>query len=355
MKIAIIGAGVAGLACAHECERLGVTADLYERNDDVGWPWMSVDVWLSHIERKGPDIIEYLKDDFGIYIRPVSPCKKIIIKSPGREAVIQGNLGYLVPKGTIENSFEKQIKHALRSTSIIYNKTCDFKELSGKYDYVVVATGNDAAARELGVWEDFGQVHVIEALVTGTFDESATTVFFNTKYFGSGYGRIVPLRPNQAMVGLANIGAGEFDKDRLFALFLKEEGLSNLEIVFKVSQPEYSNGRVKKCRVGNILLAGRAAGLVERFMGFGDVNAVISGVLAARSMIKNMDYEALIKPVQDHVENISSFRIPFEKIDNDGLDRLVLLIDTPVVKQMIYSSRINIMDLVGGMLKRIYR
>lgn len=42
MKIAIIGAGVTGLACALECERLGVPADLYERDHAVGWIWPSV-------------------------------------------------------------------------------------------------------------------------------------------------------------------------------------------------------------------------------------------------------------------------------------------------------------------------
>lgn len=37
MKIAIIGAGLGGLACALECERLGVIPDVFERDESVGW------------------------------------------------------------------------------------------------------------------------------------------------------------------------------------------------------------------------------------------------------------------------------------------------------------------------------
>ena len=46
MKIAIIGAGIAGLSCALECEKLGVTADIFERNHSIGWVWPSVSLLL---------------------------------------------------------------------------------------------------------------------------------------------------------------------------------------------------------------------------------------------------------------------------------------------------------------------
>ncbi|HPA53825.1 MAG TPA: NAD(P)-binding protein, partial [Bacillota bacterium] len=39
VKIAIIGAGIGGLACALECEKLGVIPDVYERDNSVGWIW----------------------------------------------------------------------------------------------------------------------------------------------------------------------------------------------------------------------------------------------------------------------------------------------------------------------------
>ena len=46
MKIAIIGAGVSGLSCALECEKLGVTADVFERQS-FGWLDMAVSKCLD--------------------------------------------------------------------------------------------------------------------------------------------------------------------------------------------------------------------------------------------------------------------------------------------------------------------
>ena len=42
MKIAIIGAGPSSLACALQCEKLGVIADHFDSDSGVGWNWPSV-------------------------------------------------------------------------------------------------------------------------------------------------------------------------------------------------------------------------------------------------------------------------------------------------------------------------
>jgi len=76
------------------------------------------------------------------------------------------------------------------------------------------------------------------------------------------------------MIGLANISTDETDLDSLFTKFIEKEDLAHLEFVFKLSEPIYSTGRVSKFRVGNVLLVGRAAGLTDRFMGFGGINAI---------------------------------------------------------------------------------
>jgi digeranylgeranylglycerophospholipid reductase len=55
MKIAIIGAGISGLACALECEKLGVTADVFERQHSVGWIWPSVSGWINLFNRNFGD------------------------------------------------------------------------------------------------------------------------------------------------------------------------------------------------------------------------------------------------------------------------------------------------------------
>lgn len=70
LKIAIIGAGTAGLSCALECEKLGVTAEVFERHHAVGWIWPSVSSWLDIFSRRyGSDPIKYIKDTYDINIK----------------------------------------------------------------------------------------------------------------------------------------------------------------------------------------------------------------------------------------------------------------------------------------------
>ncbi|WP_003541793.1 NAD(P)/FAD-dependent oxidoreductase [Desulfotomaculum nigrificans] len=64
-----------------------------------------------------------------------------------------------------------------------------------------------------------------------------------------------------------------------------------MEILHKTSL----SGRVKKFKVGNVLLAGRAGGLTDRLMGSGSVEALISGIMAARSIINGENYNDLVK------------------------------------------------------------
>lgn len=42
MKVAIIGAGLSGMACTIELERSGIIPDLFERDSNIGWIWPSV-------------------------------------------------------------------------------------------------------------------------------------------------------------------------------------------------------------------------------------------------------------------------------------------------------------------------
>ena len=158
LKIAIIGAGPAGLACALECERLGVIPDVFERSESVGWLWPSIIVLNVFEAGMGGDIRKYLKDIYNIDVQPMTVCKELIMKSPNAKAVVKENLGLFYGRGKIKMSFENQLVAQLKRTAIHYRRPADYKELAKKYDYVVVATDKDTAAKELDVWKDFGQV-----------------------------------------------------------------------------------------------------------------------------------------------------------------------------------------------------
>ncbi|HEY5584941.1 MAG TPA: dehydrogenase [Ruminiclostridium sp.] len=356
MKIAIIGAGIAGLACALECEKLGVIPDVFERDYSVGWPWLSINFWPRVIFRNLGDPIDYIKKNYNIEIAPASECKNIILKSPKQEIKVKGQLGYFIIRGKGNESIENQLIRKLKKqTAIHYNSLVDYKELSSKYDYVVVATGKDDEARELKVWEDEGIMNIVGGIALGSFHDKMSILYLNTEYAGTGYARISPFSPTEAIVGLYDNRHDESDTDSLFAKFLKYEKLEKLKFLYKFTPPPFATGRVKKFKVGNILLTGRAAGLTERFLGVGCPEALMSGVLAARAMILNEDYEELIKPLKNHVENISSFRKAIQNYENKDFDRLLSRIGSPGVKKLIYNTPINFTGSFGALLKNIQK
>lgn len=355
MKIAIIGAGPAGLACALECERLGVIPDLFDTEETVGWVWPSVILMLNVLEvPENGDIRRYLNKSYKLDLQPINTINKLIMKSPNEKATIEGNpLGYFYSRGKREGSIENQLRIFLKKTAIHYNRFADYKELAKKYDYVVVATGNDVAAKELNVWEEYGTVYIHSAVALGEFDAFTQYVFFNTDYSGTGYARLTPFDNFHAVVDLYGIGVDVFDMQKRFYQFLRTEGLSDLQLKFQITVPPFTTGKVKKFQVDNILLAGRAAGLTERLTGTGCTSALGSGVLAARAMVNGKDYEPLVKPLQNHLESISSFRKLYEKLDNSGLDKMIKMSDNPIVKYPLYNSNVNVMGTIGSILKRI--
>jgi digeranylgeranylglycerophospholipid reductase len=122
--------------------------------------------------------------------------------------------------------------------------------------------------------------------------------------------------------------------------------------VYRLMPPIFSTGRVKQFKVGNMLLSGRAAGLTERVLGIGAFYALVSGTLAARAAIQNIDYESEMRKLQNYIESISSFRKVINKFDNNDFDKLVSLLGTPVIKQMLYNTEIDFSGLAGSILKQ---
>jgi digeranylgeranylglycerophospholipid reductase len=357
MKIAIIGAGVSGLACAMECEKLGVTADVFERQHSIGWIWPSVSGWINVFHRNfGDDPIKYLKDTYDINIKYALENKTYIMKSPNAEIRIEGNIGYTMYRGKDIDSTENQLARELRKTPIHYNSLSNYKELSKKYDYVVVASGRDMEAKELGVWEEQGRISIMGAIALGSFEQNTTHIYFDTEYVGAGYARVSPYSSTEAIICVYVIDKGDFNTqqfniNKYFERFLEKEKLDKLELMYRFIKPPFSTGRVSKFKVGNVLLAGRSAGLTERLIGAGAVEAIISGILAARAIIQKKNYDKMVKPLQKHVENISAFRNKIEKFSNDDFDKMITLLGTPGIKQLIYNTKLNFVDMAGSVMK----
>jgi flavin-dependent dehydrogenase len=359
LKIAIIGAGVAGISCALECERLGMPAEIFERHHSAGWIWPSVSVWPDIFTRRySHDPLKYLKDSYNINIKASLDAKKYIMKSPKAEVTIEGNLGISFFRGKEVNSIENQLLRELCKTPVHYNTLANYKELSEKYDYVVVATGKDHEAKELGVWEMDERISIIGGIALGSFSHDTSTIYFNREYSGSGYARLSSFSDSQAILSLYIIDNGNFDLQQLdvnrkFQLFLEKEKLDSLELMYRLITPSFSTGKVSRFQIGNVLLAGRSAGLTDRVLGTGGIEAIISGVLAARAVILGEDYAKLLSPIKEHIENISILRKYTTNFTNEDFDKMVSVLGTHGIKQLIYNTEISIPDIAGKIISKI--
>jgi len=355
LKIAIVGAGLCGLSCALELERNGLIADVYERDSSLGWSLPIMGFWPEILLREYGDILKYLREGFKINIKPVTQCSNIIMKSPKNMVEINGSLGYPILRGKSPDSVENQVARLLENTPVFFNCNADYKELSDKYDRVIIATGNDSAARELGLWEDKGIIHIIGGIALGSFRPDSSTVYFNTEYAGTGYGRVAPFSRTQATIDLYAIGRSQQELPGLFDRFLSYEGLDRLEFLYRVIPPSFIAGKVKKFVTGNIYLSGRSAGLTERLLGVGGVGAILSGVYAARAITQNLDYEAHMKRLASWSESISIFRDIVNKFENDDFDRLLAAVDKPGIKQLIYNTHIDFAENVGRLIRVVMK
>lgn len=355
MKVAILGAGPAGLACAIECERLGVQAELFERNPRVGWLWPSINFWpnIFYNNLGAKDAREYVKTEFGTDFTVLNNTKSFIMKSAGKQASVTGTLGLTVGRGTADESLENQLMRQLTKTPIHYNYLGDYNALAKEYEYVVVATGRETEARSMGLWQDEGTIAIIGAIALGNFDINSSTIYFNTEYAGTGYGRVTPFNQQCATVELYIIGKPEAQILELFQKFIQMEKLDTLDYIYKNIPPPFTTGKVTKFQKDNVLLAGRAAGLTDRVLGVGAVEALVSGTMATKAIAKKEDYSSMVKPLQSHIESISAFRKNINNFTNADFDKVVTILGTPGIKQAVYNTRIDLVGKAGSILNMI--
>lgn len=357
MRVAIIGAGPGGLACAIECERLGVPAEIFERDSDPGWIWPSINFWpnLFYNSFGQKDVREYIKTEYGIDFTVLNNTKSFLMKSANTQTTVKGTLGITVARGKADESLENQLVNQINITPIHYNYLADYAALAKEYDYVVVASGRETEAKNMGLWQDEGSAVIIGATAVGNFDINSSTIYFNTEYAGTGYGRLTPFNQHVGVVELYIIGLAEMQALSLFDKFIKMEKLDTLDLLYRNVPPVFTMGKVTKFQKDNILLVGRAAGLTDRVLGVGAVEALISGTMAARAIVKKEDYNSMVKPLQTHIENISTFRKNINSYTNEDFDKVVTTLGTPGIKQVIYKSKIDLVGKIGSIVKVLNR
>ncbi len=349
MKVAIIGAGLAGLACGHELLRNGIIPDIFEENDYVGevldFPVINIRLFNSLVFNP----FKYLSQNFQINITPHYKLTELVTVTPTRTHIIQGNLGTILRRGIDDDTLANQILKDI-NIQIQYNTPVNFEDIQDRYDHVVISTGNLIAAKKLNVFKPLFDAYVRIATLKGSFRTNAITIWLNTKYARHGFAYCVPNSESEAYLILIVTNANYDEFEYFWNLFIKD---NIRDQIVNAKDLRHSVGVVEPVKVGNLYLAGFSGGFIDSFIGFGAMQSILSGAAAGYCISHNKDYPAYIKKIVDSNMKKYEFRKAFDRLDNKALDRTTRFVTLPGVRQLIYNNPLARITQ-GAPLARLY-
>lgn len=335
MKVAIIGAGLAGLACAHELSRNGIPADIFEKKNYIGSHTTHTSATLKLFDKTGRDSLKSLRKKFHFKLSPMCPLKEMVMLSPENRFSVKGNLGYIFLRGMDLSSLENQLAAGFKP-SVRFNENIRISDLEDKYDHIVVASGDCTIAKELGLWTTNLNTYVRIGTAIGKFETGSIRMWFNTEYSKHCYCYMIANSSKEASIILTADNASSIDAEYYWKTFLTIE-----EITYPIIETmdfEYNLGYVSNVRPGNIYFTGGSAGLTDDLVGLGVFNALESGALAARSIVEGEDYARLVRPLQKSMEECHKFRELAGTFSNEDYNKLLAFLDTPGIKQFVYKE-----------------
>lgn len=347
MRIAIVGAGLAGLACAHELERLGHECEVFEKRDRVGKMFNTVETMLESLSTEpSKDVFETLRQELHLPLNPANHITRLVLHSQSRDTLIRGHVGYTTTRGPEARSLEQQLLRHCRSP-VRFDQNPDVEELATAYDWVVVATGSPRWPKHFGLWQRDIAWYIRGANVIGDFNPGELHFYFNTRYAGTGYAMIAPFDERMASVGLGVPDSSEEAVEAYWTRFRQEQGhlWERIEDEFKLEC--YEIGRVKQRVVGNVIFVGNAGGFIEPLGITGQQSALQSGVLAARKIALGDEAFDRFAARWDHFySDMMRLRLYVNAWTDREMDRLVGLTGHGVGSVLIRSP-LNLLDLVG--------
>lgn len=339
-SIAIMGAGLSGLACAITLEKNGIMPTIFEKRNIVGDRFVNAEAMFSILNRPINDCLPFISQNYDIKLKPIDNVNKLVIHSKNEVGNIDGKIGYTNIRGRHENSFECQLEKQVIS-KINYNSTYEYEQLCKDFEYVLLATGDGEYASQLGNYKCDLTCTIRGATVEGEFIRDISQVWFDYDVIPKGYGWVIPFSDIEANLVMAypnypnNIRLDINEMWERFYNLVCKDMEENLRITDKFEITKYMMGICNTPIVDNTYYIGNCFGAISPGLGFGQFAAILTGVYSAYDICGIGKYEKLVKPLYNNYNNSLTLRRFLESLNNKDLDFIVKNIDNLIIDKSI--------------------
>ena len=314
--IHIIGAGPAGLTAAINLAKANVDVVVHEQNNDVGLrfngDFQGLENWSTR-----EDTIDFLSS-VGVSINFLcKPYSELAVFTPsGRRHLVKfpRSLFYLVERGVTEASLDQGLKQQATSAGVKINWNDRVEEV--KQGKAVVATGPKSADA------------IAKGIVFSTSHEDAAITFVDYRIAPKAYAYLLI---NGGKATFATCLFEDFKNEREYFEVALERMRKSVGI--DIRDPKEFGGFVnfffKPATSGDrFWYVGESAGFQDGLWGFGMRFAMMSGYLAARSIITGESYERLVQEKIEQLLEVSvADRLIFSMLGNRGYEKALSFVD----------------------------
>lgn len=312
----IAGAGLAGLMAAYVLARSGRPVDVYERKARL------LPSSGPHTEGvrnyRSVDVLDELRS-FGFDVPPISTVRRTVRCSHHHRNILDGPAHYLFMRGREDHTVDQVLYRRAKSAGAAFH----FGEAIEPTDADIAATGPPKAGFNiLGAGYTFG--------TDGSpLDLESAYALFDNDFAPAGYLVITPGVPFHSIY---SVSWKELDFDRLitrveaaFKIPWIREILGRSRWVGKIhGRAFFAKDPIASAVRDGTRFVGEAGGFQDAVAGFGFRYAVITGSLAARSILEGSEYPELLRATfRDEFRDAYAFRQRVNHWTNEDYDRMI--------------------------------